>query len=63
MENQKSFFKEVVLFQGDGYTQGIGVIFWMMTILILTCLGLSIWMSISHPDKFLEVMRIWGFVN
>lgn len=60
MEQNKSFFKEVVLFRGDSYSQGIGIILWIMILLILTALGLSIWLSIVHPDKFEEVMRMWG---
>ena len=60
MKENKSFFKEVVLFQGDNYCQGIGIIFWIIMLTILTALGLSIWLSIVHPDKFEEVMRMWG---
>ena len=60
MKENKSFFKEVVLFQGNNYSQGLGILFWIMILTILTALGLSIWLSIAHPDKFEEVMRMWG---
>ncbi len=60
MEQNKSFFKEVVLFQGDGESQGLGILLWIVTLLATTCIGLSIWLSIAHPDKFEEVMRMWG---
>ncbi len=61
MEENKSFFKNVMLFQSDEFCdQGYGILMWMMILLIATCIGLSIWLSIAHPDKFEEVMRMWG---
>lgn len=57
----KSFFKDVMLFQDDSFEcQGFGILMWMMILLITTCIILSIWLLIAHPDKFEEVMRMWG---
>jgi len=57
---KRSFFKEVVLLQGDGQSQGIGILLWIVILLTLTALILSFWLMIKHPDKFEEVMRMWG---
>ena len=61
MNTNKSFFKDVMLFQDNSFEcQGYGILMWIMMLLIMTCIGLSIWLSITHPDKFEEVMRMWG---
>jgi len=60
MKKKKSFFKEVVLFQGDGVSQGLGVLVWIVFLLYFSVIGLLIWLLVSHPDKFEGVMRMWG---
>lgn len=61
MGENKSFIKDVMLFQSEDFTnQGFGILMWIMILLWITVIGLSIWLSIAHPDKFEEVMRMWG---
>jgi len=57
---KRSFFREVVLFQGDPESQLLGILAWMLILLTLAAIGASIWLAIFHPDKFEIVMRTWG---
>ena len=60
MEN-KSFFKEVMLFESDNFTdQGCGLLMWIVILLTIIAISLSVWLAVAHPNEFEYVMRTWG---